>query len=138
MVSVIAHELIEATTDPLGTAWWDSNPSSRTYGYENADMCAWKFGTTYTTNNGAQANIKVGKKNFLLQQQWVNTGGGNGSCAMSYAGPPISGAPALVLADSGGAGLPVRAVPEPASLAVFSAGLIGLAGVRRRRRERLA
>ena len=42
MASVIAHELEEAATDPDLNAWYDSR------GYENADKCAWTFGTTYT------------------------------------------------------------------------------------------
>ena len=41
MVSVIAHELEEAATDPDLNAWYDNR------GYENADKCAWTFGTTY-------------------------------------------------------------------------------------------
>src|SRR5207244_3253285 len=42
MVSVIAHELEEAVTDPLINAWYDYR------GQENADKCAWNFGTTST------------------------------------------------------------------------------------------
>jgi len=39
---------------------------------ENADKCAWKFGTTYTTANGQKANMKLGARDFLIQQNWVN------------------------------------------------------------------
>ena len=46
MASIIAHELEEAVTDPDLNAWFDS------LGYENADKCAWNFGTTYTVGNG--------------------------------------------------------------------------------------
>jgi hypothetical protein len=64
MASVIAHELEEATTDPDLNAWYDSK------GAENADKCAWNFGTTYTTSNGAKANMKLGTRDYLIQQNW--------------------------------------------------------------------
>src|SRR5579859_2186839 len=56
MASVIAHELIETVTDPTGTAWWDSQTASSTYGNENADMCAGNFGSVYKPANGSYAN----------------------------------------------------------------------------------
>jgi len=70
MASIIAHELEEAHTDPDLNAWYDRR------GYENADKCAWTFGTTYTTANGAKANMNLGGRDFLIQQNWVNAGGG--------------------------------------------------------------
>jgi hypothetical protein len=77
MASIVAHELEEAVTDPLGTAWYDSR------GAENADKCAWTFGTTYnTTSNGAVANMKLGNLDYLIQQNWVNASGGY--CAKSF------------------------------------------------------
>jgi hypothetical protein len=76
MASIIAHELEEAVTDPDLNAWYDHR------GYENADKCAWTFGATYTTGNGAEANMKLGTRDYLIQQQWVNAGGGY--CAKSY------------------------------------------------------
>lgn len=75
MASIIAHELEEAVTDPDLNAWFD------TRGAENADKCAWTFGTTYTAN-GAQANMKLGTRDFLIQQNWVNASGG--FCAKAY------------------------------------------------------
>lgn len=75
MASIIAHELEEAVTDPELNAWYDNR------GYENADKCAWKFGTTYTSN-GALANMKLGARDYLIQQNWVNAAGGY--CALSY------------------------------------------------------
>lgn len=75
MASVIAHELEEAVTDPDLNAWYDRR------GYENADKCAWTFGTTYTAN-GAKANMKLGTRDYLIQQNWVNASGGY--CALSY------------------------------------------------------
>ena len=75
MVSVIAHELEEAHTDPDLNAWYD------TRGYENADKCAWTFGTTYSVN-GALANVQLGTRNYYIQRNWVNASGGY--CSMSY------------------------------------------------------
>jgi len=68
-VNTLGHEIEETLTDMLGTAWFD------TRGYENADKCAWTWGTTYTSN-GALANMNIGGKDFLVQQNWVNASGG--------------------------------------------------------------
>ena len=70
MASVVAHELEETATDPDLNAWWDQR------GYENADKCAWTFGTTYTVGNGSKANMTLGGLNFLIQRNWVNASGG--------------------------------------------------------------
>jgi hypothetical protein len=76
MASVIAHELEEATTDPDLNAWYD------TRGEENADKCAWTFGTTSTASNGSKYNVTWGGTHYLIQRNWVNASGGY--CAMSY------------------------------------------------------
>jgi hypothetical protein len=76
MASIIAHELEEATSDPDLNAWYDRR------GQENADKCAWTFGTTYTTGNGAAANMRLGARDYLIQRNWVNAAGGY--CALSY------------------------------------------------------
>jgi len=76
MASIIAHELEETVTDPDLNAWYDHR------GMENADKCAWTFGSTYTVNNGALANMKLGNRNYLIQQNWVNAAGGY--CAKSF------------------------------------------------------
>ena len=76
MASVIAHELEEAVSDPDLNAWYDSR------GEENADKCAWTFGTTYTVSNGSKANMKIGNRDYLIQQNWLNVG--SGYCALSY------------------------------------------------------
>lgn len=68
-VNTLGHETEETTTDMLGTAWYDSR------GFENADKCAWNFGTTSTVGGGVW-NITVGGKHFLVQQNWVNAGSG--------------------------------------------------------------
>jgi hypothetical protein len=74
MASILAHELTEAASDPDLNAWYDQR------GYENADKCAWTFGTTYTAN-GALANMRLGGRDYLIQRNWVNASGGY--CALS-------------------------------------------------------
>ena len=67
ILSVIAHELTEAVTDPQsdGTRAWQFSS-----GYENADQCAWTFGTIQKTSSGAQFNVEFGGKKYLIQQNW--------------------------------------------------------------------
>jgi len=69
MISVIAHELEEANTDPNPSSGWvDSS------GAENADKCAWTFGQKLlTTSNGAYYNMTLdapggGSRNYLVQR----------------------------------------------------------------------
>lgn len=64
MISVIAHELTETVTDPNFNAWYDD------WGYENADICAWIFGTTSNYNLVSNS----GKK-YLVQKNWDPTYG---------------------------------------------------------------
>lgn len=84
MANVISHELEEAISDPDLNAWFDSN------GEENADKCNFNFGTTSTCNaNGlcstagtsakAKYNQTFGNNDWMLQQNWRNSGGG--ACA---------------------------------------------------------
>lgn len=77
MASVIAHELAEATTDPELDAWYDGTTSG-----ECADKCAWNFGDTYSVTNGSLANVNLNSRDYLIQQNWVNTNGGY--CALKY------------------------------------------------------
>ena len=76
MASIIAHELEEAVTDPDLNAWYDRR------GYENADKCAWTFGTEFTAGNGSKYNMTLGGLNYLIQRNWVNANGG--FCATAY------------------------------------------------------
>ena len=82
MASIVSHELEEAAADPELNAWYDRR------GAENADKCAWTFGTEYTTANGASANMKIGGRDFLIQQNWVNaknaSTGAHGYCDVKY------------------------------------------------------
>ena len=75
-VNTLAHETEETTTDPDLNAWFDRR------GFENADKCAWTFGTTYTTGNGSTANMNLGGKDFLVQRNWVNAR--TGGCLTQY------------------------------------------------------
>lgn len=76
MASIIAHEFEEAITDPDLNAWYDRR------GSENADKCAWTFGTTSTAPNGSLYNMVLGGSEYLIQRNWVNASGGY--CATSY------------------------------------------------------
>ena len=75
MASIIAHELEEAVTDPDLNAWYDRR------GYENADKCAWTFGSQYPSGGGV-ANMRLGTRDYLIQRNWVNASGGY--CATAY------------------------------------------------------
>jgi len=74
-VNTLAHEIEETTTDELGTAWYDRR------GYENADKCAWTWGTLQTAGNGGRYNMVLGGTPFLIQRNWKNSG--SGGCALS-------------------------------------------------------
>lgn len=76
MANALSHELDEAVTDPDINAW--NGGASQ----ENADLCNSSFGTTYTTSNGAVANMKLGSRDYRIQENWLNSGAG--SCALSY------------------------------------------------------
>lgn len=72
MISVMTHELEEATTDPDLNAWYDSQ------GAENADKCAWTFGHfQYQVGNGSWANIHLGARDFLIQRNLRRSGTSN-------------------------------------------------------------
>lgn len=68
MLSVFAHELTEAISDPISDidsqrAWQDQS------GAENADKCAWTFGTS-TAERGYKYNLVAGGKKYMIQQNW--------------------------------------------------------------------
>jgi hypothetical protein len=79
MASWLAAALSEVVTDPHDDAWYDR------YGLENAEKCEGTYGQTYTVTNPAgqlaQANVKLGQRHYLLQQNWVN--GKKGHCGLS-------------------------------------------------------
>jgi hypothetical protein len=77
-VNMLAHEIAETTTNMLGTAWYDAN------GYENADKCAWNFGTTSvsTLSKSMKFNVTLGGKYFLIQTNWQNYS--TGGCVIKF------------------------------------------------------
>ena len=92
MASTIAGLVSAMVTDPQLSSWYDR------LGLENAGKCAWDFGPTYTAANGAQANIRLGTRDWLLQRNWVPTRKG-GYCAIE-----APSASALAAEDAGGEG----------------------------------
>jgi coproporphyrinogen III oxidase len=78
MISVVAHELEEAITDPNLNAYYDSS------GNENADKCAWTFGQAQTLlPSGAYYNMTVAGLHFLVQR---NLDRSDSKCYVSYKG----------------------------------------------------
>ncbi len=76
MANVMAHELNEAITDPDLNAWFDD------FGQEVGDLCNFDFGNFFRVSNGSAANINLGPRKFLIQQNWVNDSGG--FCGMGF------------------------------------------------------
>lgn len=76
VASLLAAELANTVINPQLDGFYDK------LGLEPADKCAWSYGTTYTTPNGAQANVRLGNRDYLLQQLWVPTKKG-GYCALA-------------------------------------------------------
>lgn len=74
MVSVIAHEFVEAVSDPEGLSWYDQA------GFENADKCAWMYGKASKTANGSFANMTLGDRQYLVQQ---NVAANSNKCVLS-------------------------------------------------------
>lgn len=66
LANVSGHELSEARTDPRGSGWYDST------GQENADKCAWTFGTPLLKFTN--------KSEWKIQGNWSNAAynGGTG------------------------------------------------------------
>ncbi|CAF3266299.1 unnamed protein product [Rotaria sp. Silwood2] len=78
MITTIAHEATEATTDPYIDAWYDSACS------ENADKCVGMYGNISSLSNGAQYNMVVNGLKYLVEQNWRLS---TGSCASSLTSP---------------------------------------------------
>jgi hypothetical protein len=62
LANVSGHELSEALTDPHLDAWYDSS------GAENADKCAWTFGSTL---------LNLGGTSWKIQGNWSNAANNN-------------------------------------------------------------
>ncbi|KAL6561858.1 hypothetical protein OROGR_002865 [Orobanche gracilis] len=76
MISVIAHELAEASTNPLITAWYAGDPIAPS---EIADMCIGKYGNgaggsyigaVYSDSRGNAYNLNGVNGRFLVQWVW--------------------------------------------------------------------
>ena len=65
MASTLAQLMSVVITNPTAGAWFDR------YGLENAAKCVGQFGSTYSTANGARANLRLGTRDYLIQQNWV-------------------------------------------------------------------
>lgn len=74
LINILTHELSESVTDPYSNyspfssnlpGWRDVN------GLETADKCAWIYGDLYVTDTFSVANIRVGTKDYLVQQNFV-------------------------------------------------------------------
>eukprot|EP00897_Mesotaenium_endlicherianum_P009646 jgi/Mesen1/870/ME000114S10946 len=65
MVSTVAHELVEAVTDPLGHTWFNNK------GDENADICNTVYGSVFAASNGGSYNlVGAGGQTFLVQTNY--------------------------------------------------------------------
>lgn len=69
-ISVASHEHAEAITDYLGNAWYDRQ------GAENADKCAWNFGTALGNTGLGLYNQVIGTGKYYIQQEWSNASSG--------------------------------------------------------------
>lgn len=72
-VSGMAHEIEETATDPVSltvypyfAGWYDG------FGEENGDKCAYTYGPTLANNGLGYWNMTMGRKPFLVQQNWTN------------------------------------------------------------------
>ncbi len=69
-IDTVAHEAVEAITDPKGVGWMDPN------GFEVADKCedGPQVGTPLgTAPNGSVYNQLIGGHQYLIQGMWSNT-----------------------------------------------------------------
>eukprot|EP01036_Dinobryon_divergens_P023744 gene23744-32129_t len=64
--SVYAHELVETISNPQGDAFYADTPEGT---QENADLCTWSWGTMLPGFDNA--NVVIGNKSFLIQQNWL-------------------------------------------------------------------
>jgi Phosphate-induced protein 1 conserved region len=82
MVAGLAARINEMVTNPDGDGWFDAA------GLESTDKClasADPFGPTYDAADGARANLRLGARNFLVPESWVNddTAASGGRCALA-------------------------------------------------------
>ncbi len=83
-LNVTSHEDIEAITDPLGNAWYDSS------GEEIGDKCGWNFGSPLGGIPGAQYNEQISSGHYELQQEWSNASSGCAQRMSSTGSGPVA------------------------------------------------
>ncbi|HZS75848.1 MAG TPA: hypothetical protein VFA41_04490 [Ktedonobacteraceae bacterium] len=69
-INVTSHEQMEAATDPLLNAWYDSS------GNEIGDKCAWIFGPL----NSSGGDVTWNGHSYIVQKEWDNAKSG---CVLS-------------------------------------------------------
>jgi PKD repeat protein len=89
-INLVSHEHNESITDPYGDGWWDSDPSSPTFQYENGDLCAWMFPGVLGGSAGAQYNQAIGGGHYYLQPEWSNLDDGCVTDETAWS-PPTAG-----------------------------------------------
>lgn len=70
MTNMVAHELEESINDWEEDAWYDS------FGNESADKCDWVVMGTFKVSKNIVANMTLGSRNYMIQPNWENSGGG--------------------------------------------------------------
>jgi PKD repeat protein len=73
--ATVSHEWSETVTDPLGNAWWVSNPSSPDYQNEIGDNCN---------------QLMASEGDWTVQQEWSNRDGNCLASEPSYSAPTAS------------------------------------------------
>lgn len=73
-MSIVAHELFEAVSDPLGDGWYGADQGTSEIG----DLCYTEFGTIRA--DGSNVTLNHGHR-YIVQAQWSLAAGG---CAFSY------------------------------------------------------
>lgn len=86
-ISMMSHELFEATTDPLispeGVAWYDFKCDDKTGCGEVADKCEYRYGTIAADGR----NVTLNGHPYIVQLEWSNasfTGASYSGCVLSY------------------------------------------------------
>jgi hypothetical protein len=94
VVTVMAHEIVEAATDPQLNAWHGASELGALYSgsVENADKCAWVFHSIQTDPvSRTQYNVVSNGHRYIVQSNWVNQE--DGYCAMGIESVAIAVTP---------------------------------------------